>query len=82
MDALLSGSAIDIEINQEPATAQEGNIYILGDNPVGKWKDKPRHITYFFQGWRFIVPQTGMSFFVVAKNALYRFIDNNWVKVG
>jgi len=82
MDALLSGSAIDIDINHQISNGEDGNLYILGDDPKGDWKGRNKHIVYFFDYWRFIRPKTGMSFFVVSKNALYRFIEDNWVRVS
>jgi hypothetical protein len=82
IDVLLCGSAVDLGINQQPDNPKEGDVYILGESPEGKWAGKAKYITYFFQGWRFIIPKAGMSFFIVEKNELRRFIDNNWVKVG
>lgn len=82
IDALLNSSAIAQNLTAPPAEPQEGDVYIVAPSATGEWAGKDKHIAYFDQIWRFIIPNEGMMLWVQDDEAFYVYSAGNWGLTG
>lgn len=82
IDAVLNRGAEDKDLTAPPASPATGALYIVGSGATGAWSGHDRHISWFEQVWRFLVPNEGMTLWVNDENALYAFNGTAWVITG
>ncbi len=82
IDAVLNTGVIDKDLSSPPASPLGGDVYIVGSSPTGDWTGKAGQIAYFDQIWRFIIPNQGMTIWVVDEHLLYVYHGSEWIKVG
>jgi Protein of unknown function (DUF2793) len=77
-DAVLNCGVIDKDLATPPASPQAGDVYIVASSATGIWAGKSGHIAYFDQGWRFIVPNEGVIFWVKDEDKPYVYNGSYW----
>jgi hypothetical protein len=59
-------------INTPPASAADGDMYLLGAAPTGTWSGYAYKIAYCLDGgWRFYAPFNGLRAYVAATHAFW-----------
>lgn len=69
-------------IMDDPAglVPEPGDCWIIGNNPVGAWQNKPAQIAAWSEGgWRFLTPLAQMAVFLVDMDVKYIFDGENWI---
>lgn len=80
LDAVLVG-VIDINYASEPSSYSNGDSYIVSSSGAsGSFTGKEKNIAYYFNGWKFIAPQEGLSVWVNSQGAQYVYNGTSWVK--
>lgn len=78
IDSVLNTGAIDRALNTPPVSPIAGDLYIIGDTPSGDWADKENQIGYYDAGWKFIVPNEGMTLWVNDEDRHYIWNGTTW----
>lgn len=78
IDAVLNGGAIDKDLAAPPSSPVAGDVYIVAAGASGAWATHEKHIAYFDQVWRFIVPNEGIMLWVADENLHYVFNGTLW----
>ena len=78
IDSVLNNGIIDRDLNAPPASPVEGATYIVAASPTGAWAGKANQIAYFQQIWRFIVPKTGLTVWVIDEAKQCIFNGTSW----
>src|SRR5277367_1468211 len=64
IDAVLNTGVKSRSIATPPGSPSSGDVYIVGSSPSGAWSGQAGNVTYYNQGWNFIVPLEGANFWV------------------
>lgn len=79
LDALVHG-VVDGEANDPPASADDGQCWIVGSQPTGDWASHAGQIACRQSGaWLFVAPIDGMVVFDGSASRIARF-DNGWIR--
>lgn len=79
LDAMLNSSAIDKDLATPPASPAAGDLYIIAASPTGDWSGKAGQVTYYNQGWNFIIPKNGLRLYVADEARFYLYNGSSWV---
>ncbi|MCE3233772.1 MAG: uncharacterized protein K0R98_2029, partial [Rickettsiaceae bacterium] len=82
IDALLNRGASDRAINTPPGSPAEGDLYIIGGSPTGDWSGYDDEIAYYQSGWKFIIPNEGMTIWVNDEDLHYTWDGAAWSTSG
>lgn len=82
IDALLNTAAQTYGESVPPSLPAEGEVHIVGNSATGAWSGHDRHIAYFEQVWRFIVPNEGAMLWVADEDKHYVFDGSGWNEVA
>lgn len=78
LDAVIGKTVADKDLTAPPATPATGVLYIVAAPATGLWAGKETQLAYFDQGWRFIMPQSGLRMWVQDEGLDYRFNGSAW----
>ncbi|MDX2095652.1 MAG: DUF2793 domain-containing protein [Alphaproteobacteria bacterium] len=78
LDAVIGKTVADKDLTAPPVTPATGVLYIVAAPATGIWAGKETQLTYFDQGWRFIMPQSGLRMWVQDEGLDYRFNGSAW----
>jgi hypothetical protein len=79
LDVLVNTVALAIT-NTPPDKVNEGEIYIVGDNPQGIFDGNANNLAQVSEGsWTFYRPLNYMEVMVVDKKQKFTFVDNVWL---
>jgi hypothetical protein len=91
VDAHIAGldwqeSVLDKDLTAPPATPNEGDRYLLFNDPTETWKGqkaikgrKNDIATFNGKVWEFTTPDEGTCTFVEDENVAYMFVDGKWI---
>jgi hypothetical protein len=79
IDALLNCGVKLMDITKPVDEPQNGELYIIGDNAEGEWKGKEKQLAYYYQGWRFIKPNEGLTLWVIPQQAPFTYNGKEWI---
>ena len=77
-------SVID-ELNDPPASPNDGDRYLINDNPTGDWSGHPNEIAEYDGGtssWTFIVPSEGWVVFIEDIDTIKYYDGTDWFAIG
>ena len=79
LDAVVQLSVLDTGINQAPSAPNEGERYLIGDNPSSPWDGKPNQIAAYIDGaWMYFQPGEGWLTWNQASSELLIFSGGMW----
>ena len=79
LDMLVQATAKGIA-NAPPETPAEGDMYIIGEAPVGAWEGRAKHLAGFFAGvWLIVAPRAGWRVWLEEGTAM-RYQTGIWVE--
>lgn len=79
LDVLVQMAVIARNLSIPPATAAEGDRYIVGPGAGGDWAGKAGEIACFQAGaWRFITPRPGWQTWVLSEDIILTHISGTW----
>ena len=79
IESILNIGAIDKGINTPPSSPNNGDLYIIGSSPTDEWSDNSQNIAYYDSGWKFIIPNEGMTIWVNDEDLHYSWNGTNWI---
>lgn len=80
LDALVQLVVLDRDLAAPPASADEGQRWLVAASPTGAWAGHAGEIAAWQDaGWEFYVPQTGWLAYVVDEGALLAWNGSAWV---
>lgn len=79
IDNILQNGVIDKDLKSPPLQPNSNDLYIVGSPATGEWLGKEYNLAFFDNGWRFISPREGFTFWVNDENCLYSFDGNSWL---
>ncbi len=82
IDALLNSGVKDKDLSSPPSSPNNGDMYIVGTSATGDWTGKEGQIAWYYQAWRFIIPNEGFVIWVNDEDALYAYDGSSWVEAG
>lgn len=81
LDMLVQATAKGVA-NTSPESPAEGDMYIIGDAPVGAWEGKAKHLAGFFAGaWLIVAPRDGWHVWLDEGKAM-RYQGGAWANEG
>lgn len=80
LDALVDCCLKGVFVNAAPASASDGDVYLVGGSPSGDWgADFTYKLAYRRDGaWEPVIPFNGLRAFVPATNAFLVYADGQW----
>jgi hypothetical protein len=79
LDMLAQAVAVAVGVDVPPAAPEPGQCWIVGDAPQGVWSGQARTLAgWTVGGWRFHIPDAGMTVWSLADAAEARFEDGGW----
>lgn len=79
LDLAVGARAVEIGVNDPPATPAVGDCWIVGAAPTGAWAGHPQAIAgWTGGGWRFVAPFEGLSAWIGAAGVPARFVAGAW----
>ena len=82
IDALINNTIIDYQLNVAPASANNGDTYLIAPNQVSNnnaWHGHNNKVAVYLNGkWRFIPPNTNMVFFLKNSASQLRWNGTSW----
>ena len=79
LDAVVHLSVLDTGINQAPSAPNEGERYVIGDNPVSPWDGKSNQIAAYIDGaWMYFQAGEGWLTWNQASSELLIFSGGMW----
>ncbi len=70
--------AVEAISSTPPSDAEEGEVYIIGDNPSGAWEGKAHHLAVWDRRWVFFAPQIGWTAWNKADHRRRTFYNGAW----
>ncbi|MGO4452199.1 DUF2793 domain-containing protein [Phyllobacterium sp. TAF24] len=82
LDALVQLSVIGRSLKEPPASAKEGERYIVSSGAIGAWNGKDGQIAAWQDGaWAFFQPVDGWHAWIAAENCLAVFSQGRWADI-
>ena len=83
LDVLVQLNVLDRDVSAPPTSPGEGDRYIVAASATADWLDQANSIAAWQDGaWRFFVPETGWSAWVVDEASNVQFDGSDWVIVA
>lgn len=81
LDNIVQNGIISKDLSIPPENTNTNDIYIVGANATGTWEGKDNQLAFFDNGWRFIKPREGFTFWINDKDKLYCYNGTNWQEI-
>lgn len=70
--------AVEGERESPPTAPAEGELWLIGSNPIGEWSDRAGQLAgWSGGGWRYVHPRPGMRLYDRARSA-FRVFNGSW----
>lgn len=80
LDLLVQAAAERMDAEIPPEDPAPGQLWILGNDPVGDWAGNAHAVAAWTEGgWRFCPAREGMALWLSDNEVLARFRDGGWV---
>ena len=79
IDNILQNGIIDKDLTTPPENPNTNDMYIVGEGAIGKWEGKDNYLAFYDNGWRFIEPREGFTFWVNDEDKLYTYNGSKWM---
>ena len=79
IDNILQNGIIDKDLTTPPENPNINDMYIVGEWAIGKWEGKDNYLAFYDNGWRFIEPREGFTFWVNDEDKLYTYNGSKWI---
>ena len=79
IDNILQNGIIDKDLTTPPENPNTNDMYIVGKGAIGKWEGKDNYLAFYDNGWRFIEPREGFTFWVNDEDKLYTYNGSKWI---
>ena len=79
IDNILQNGIIDKDLTTPPENPNTNDMYIVGEGAIGKWEEKDNYLAFYDNGWRFIEPREGFTFWVNDEDKLYTYNGSKWI---
>ena len=79
IDNILQNGIIDKDLITPPENPNTNDMYIVGEGAIGKWEGKDNYLAFYDNGWRFIEPREGFTFWVNDEDKLYTYNGSKWI---
>ena len=79
IDNILQNGIIDKDLTTPPENPNTNDMYIVGEGAIGKWEGKDNYLAFYDNGWRFIEPREGFTFWVNDEDKLYTYNGSKWI---
>ncbi len=60
---------------------KNGSLYLIGDNPCDEWKEQKGKLTFYVNGWRYLMPKNGWLFWFEDRQNFYQYYNKKWMGV-
>jgi len=83
LDSLVNISFAEVGLDQPPANAVEGSIYLIGQSPLQEWQNHAGEIACFCDGaWEFHSPFDGLQGFDLGTDQFIIYKAGQWQEIG
>ncbi len=79
LDNLIQNTVITKNLNIPPQEPKTNDLYIVGENASDVWLNKDFQLAFYDNGWRFIEPKEGITFWVKDEDCQYTYDGENWI---
>ena len=79
IDNILQNGIIDKDLTTPPENPNTNDMYIVGEGAIGKWEGKDNYLVFYDNGWRFIEPREGFTFWINDEDKLYTYNGSKWI---
>jgi hypothetical protein len=80
-DALAAGRAERRDLSAPPASAADGEVFIVGQGAIGDWAGQDGALALFLNGgWEVVAPWQGATFWVAAERLRVTRVGGAWVE--
>ena len=79
IDALINCGVIKSELNVPPDSPENGDLYIIGHEPINEWQNQSLNVAYFFESWRFIIPNPGLTIWASDAETNLTYNGKKWI---
>ncbi|HSQ98026.1 MAG TPA: DUF2793 domain-containing protein [Rickettsiales bacterium] len=78
IDNILQNGIIDKDLTTPPTSPNSNDLYIVGSSATDDWADEDGNLAFYDNGWRFIEPREGATFWVNDEDCLYTYNGSEW----
>lgn len=82
LDNMIQNCVIDKDLPTPPENVNTGDIYIISHNATDDWINKENQIAIYDNGWRFIQPEEGFTFYIKDEQCFYTYVSNIWIETN
>ena len=79
IDNILQNGIIDKDLIIPPENPNTNDMYIVGEGAIDKWEGKDNYLVFYDNGWRFIEPREGFTFWVNDEDKVYIYNGSKWI---
>ncbi len=79
LDNLIQNTVITKNLNIPPQEPKTNDLYIVGENASDIWLNKDFQLAFYDNGWRFIEPKEGITFWVKDEDCQYTYNGESWI---
>ena len=73
------GLTVNNVLQTVPSSPEEGDAYLIGEEPSGIWADRTGQIAHYLNGvFEYYLPFEGMRIFISGSGKDYRYRTNAW----
>lgn len=80
LEIVQNGKVLDRDLATPPGSPANGDLYIVAASPTGAWTGWAGRLAYYLNGWKSIVPASGMVVFVHDEKVpfMYSAVESLW----
>ncbi|MDR0571466.1 MAG: DUF2793 domain-containing protein [Rickettsiales bacterium] len=82
LDNIIQNPVIDNTLHVPPANPIINDLYIVGSDATDEWTDKENCLAFYDNGWNFVEPKEGFTFFLKSSHTFYTFDGEDWKKTS
>lgn len=78
IDAILNNGIKLKDLTEPPETYSTGDLFLIGNNATGIYTNHDNQLTFYYNGWHFLIPRAGMLLFSIVDAKLMYYNESSW----
>lgn len=82
LETLINANILDRDLSTPPGSPADGDAYFVLATGTDEWEDHDGSIAYYYDGWYFFTPVSGMMVYVVDEKQSLMYDGTRWVPLS